>query len=492
MEHLGIPAEAPFSSLPDAQRHAILEGDEGGRFPVAIGGLKTDAAWPGLLPQIAAWALEDTWVALPFLKPYLRPSTCSSCGGGRLRSESLAVRVGGRNIQEVAALEVAAARRFFAALSLEPKEAKIAERILVEIENRLRFLDEVGLSYLGLDRTAATLSGGEAQRIRLASQLGNRLSGVLYVLDEPTVGLHQRDTRRLLESLQGLRDLGNTVVVVEHDRETLLAADWIINVGPGAGERGGTWSRRGRPPRWRGRTRRPAGSSGRAARGSAPARDGGRATPGSRSRGSVATTSRICGPRYPSGSSRSSPACRGPGKSTLVLDVLAEAVNAYLRDGATSGPGYREARGLEALRRLVVVDQQPIGRTPRSNPATYTGVWDHVRALYANLPLAKVRGYGPGRFSFNTGDGRCRACEGQGARQIEMPVPLGHLGPLRAVRRDSLRQGDAGHPVQGTKRRRGPGHGCNSARLWRFRMTGSGPSGSATRNAINGATLPAV
>ncbi|MGQ9589244.1 MAG: excinuclease ABC subunit UvrA [Planctomycetota bacterium] len=419
LEFLGVPPNAPFSSLGERERGAVLSGLEG-RFPIRLGDLSAEVSWPGLLPQVAAWAREDASIARGALEGFLRPAVCSACGGERLRRESLAVRLGGKNIREVSSLTVSEARRFFRDLAFRPRERAIAEGILAEIEERLRFLAEVGLGYLGLDRAAPTLSGGEAQRIRLASQLGNRLSGVLYVLDEPTVGLHQRDTRRLLQALRGLRDLGNTIVVVEHDRETLLAADWIVDMGPGPGARGGEIVARGTPEEI---SRHPTSLTGRYLREGAALAPPERRAPGAQRielEGVRRHNFRDIRAAFPLGLLVAVTGVSGSGKSTLVLDVLVEAVRAYLERGTTSGESYRAARGLDAVRRVAVVDQRPIGRTPRSNPATYTGLWDAVREFYARLPLARARGWGPDHFSFHSGSGRCEACAGLGSREIQM------------------------------------------------------------------------
>jgi excinuclease ABC subunit A len=418
-----ISPHVTFAELNSVDRLAILHGE--GLTSVLLeiqGGSVLDAAWKGLVPSFEEWANEGS------LGPYSLEverlyslQTCRACQGGRLRPESLAVRVGGRNVRELTALKVTSAAEALRELELTERERVIAGKVLEEIQNRLEFLKEVGLGYLTLDRTAGTLSGGESQRIRLASQLGNRLAGVLYVLDEPTVGLHPRDTRRLIDSLEGLRSLGNTVVLVEHDREVIEAADWVIDMGPGAGERGGRVLAAAPPaelPKF------PASITGRyLARGAVAD-----LTPPRRSEptawlemlGVRRHNVRGVDVRFPLGVLTAVTGVSGSGKSTLVLEVLAEAVQAAL-DGRPVPPDRLDAaRGLEAVRRLVVVDQKPIGRSPRSNPATYTGLWDHVRELFAMLPVSRVRGWGPDRFSFNTGGGRCMSCEGQGSRQIEM------------------------------------------------------------------------
>jgi excinuclease ABC subunit A len=417
---LSIRLDAPFRDASPADRSAVLDGLQGRKVPVRFqGGFESEASWPGIIPQIAAWVREEPFAARS-LGHLLRQQTCSACGGGRLKRESLGVRVGGINIHEASKLTVRGALDFAGGLAFPRREAAIAAPVLAEIASRLRFLEEVGLGYLTLDRAADTLSGGEAQRIRLASQLGNRLSGVLYVLDEPTIGLHQRDTERLLQSLRGLRDLGNTILMVEHDRETMRAADWIIDIGPGAGERGGRVVAQGRPADIE---RDPASVTGRCLREEGRRRRGRprrEPTGWIRLEGVTRHNLRGIDASFPLGVLTAVSGVSGSGKSSLVLEVLAPAVHATLWDGPPVADRLAAARGLDQVKRLVVVDQKPIGRSPRSNPATYTGLWDLVRALYAEVPGSKVRGFEAARFSFNTGAGRCFACDGQGARHVEM------------------------------------------------------------------------
>jgi excinuclease ABC subunit A len=352
---------------------------------------------------------------------YMREVPCAACGGSRLRPESLAVTIGDRSIAAVAALPIGAASEFLGTLTLSQREEMIAERVMKEIRARLQFLVDVGLDYLTLDRSATTLAGGEAQRIRLASQIGSGLVGVLYVLDEPSIGLHQRDNQRLIETLVRLRDLGNTVIVVEHDEETIRVADHVVDIGPGAGEHGGDVVFSGAVADL---LRCEASITGRYLSGAlSVAVPEVRRTP---SRGAIV----VRGARehnlanldveFPLGCFVVVTGVSGSGKSTLVNDILHRSL-AQTTMRARTPPGKHTAiEGTEAIDKVIDIDQSPIGRTPRSNPATYTGVFDHIRKLFSQSPEAKVRGYGPGRFSFNVSGGRCEACAGDGTIKIEM------------------------------------------------------------------------
>jgi len=353
---------------------------------------------------------------------YMREVPCPACGGARLKPEVLAVTLGGRNIAEVCALSVGECAEFLARLELGDRQKMIAERVLKEINARLRFLVDVGLDYLSLDRPAGTLSGGEAQRIRLATQIGSGLVGVLYVLDEPSIGLHQRDNHRLIETLVRLRDLGNTLIVVEHDEDTIRTADWVVDIGPGAGERGGRIVHSGPLAQLLANEESVTGAylSGRASI-PAPAVRRPR-TPGRELvvHGAREHNLRNITVTFPLGQLIAVTGVSGSGKSTLVNDIL-YAVLANQINGARLVPGrHTRVSGLEHVDKVVGVDQSPIGRTPRSNPATYTGVFDHIRKLFAETTEAKVRGYGPGRFSFNVKGGRCENCAGDGTIKIEM------------------------------------------------------------------------
>jgi excinuclease ABC subunit A len=352
----------------------------------------------------------------------MREVPCPACQGARLKKEILAVTLGDRSISEVAALPIDECRQFLATLQLDERERMIGERVLKEVDARLGFLVDVGLGYLSLSRSAATLAGGEAQRIRLATQIGSGLVGVLYVLDEPSIGLHQRDNRKLIETLIRLRDLGNTLIVVEHDEDTIAAADWVVDIGPGAGEHGGNVVVSG--------TVKDLLASEESITGAYLSGRRSIALPAERRPRDPDRQLVIKGARennlqgvdvsLPLGCFVAVTGVSGSGKSTLINDILAR-VLANKLNGARQVPGrHRTVTGLEHLDKLVQVDQSPIGRTPRSNPATYTGVFDHIRRLFAETTEAKVRGYLPGRFSFNIKGGRCEACAGDGTIKIEM------------------------------------------------------------------------
>lgn len=358
------------------------------------------------------------------LNQYMSARPCELCQGNRLRPEALAVRVGhekGLNISELTKLSVAKAHQFFNTLALEERELLIAERILTEIKNRLNFLVNVGLQYLSLDRTAGTLSGGEAQRIRLASQIGSGLTGVLYVLDEPTIGLHQRDNKRLLDTLIHLRQLGNTVLVVEHDEDTIWAADHIVDIGPGAGIHGGRVMASGSLEEVMATQESVTAAYLRADRFiPLPARRRSIAKDLITIIGASEHNLKNINVSFPLGCFIAVTGVSGSGKSTLINDILHKAINQKLNRSIERPGKHKEIQGLQHLDKIIAIDQSPIGRTPRSNPATYTGIFTPIRELFAATPEARVRGYRAGRFSFNIAGGRCEACQGNGTITIEM------------------------------------------------------------------------
>jgi excinuclease ABC subunit A len=423
---LRLDLNVPWQDLPEAVRHAVLYGTGNQAvdfsFESKASVYKFRKPFEGVIPRLTRQLKEAKDEGdLEELAPYLETRPCPACNGARLRPESRAVTVGGKAVHEVVALPVDACAAFFEALALPPRETSIAERVLKEVRERLRFLLDVGLRYLTLDRAAGTLSGGESQRIRLATQVGSRLTGVLYILDEPTIGLHPRDNGRLLRTLFGLRDLGNTVVVVEHDEETIRAADHVIDMGPGAGEHGGEIVAQGTPEEVAAHPTSLTGAylSGRRAIAVPEARRllDGRCLTLVGARGNNLRGQDVC---FPLGAFTCVTGVSGSGKSTLVVETLFPAVAAALHGAHARPLPHGGLEGLKWIDKVVDVDQSPIGRTPRSNPATYTGLFAPLRDLYARLPEAQVRGFGKGRFSFNVKGGRCEACKGDGLLKIGM------------------------------------------------------------------------
>ncbi|MGF1661757.1 MAG: excinuclease ABC subunit UvrA [Kineosporiaceae bacterium] len=424
---LGFGMDTPWRALPQRARDAVLHGldhDIDVSYKTRYGrqrGYRT--AFEGVIPFIhRRYAETDSEWSRDRYGSYMREIPCGACHGARLRPEVLAVTLAGRNIAEVSALTIRGATDFVDTIALTDRERSIGERVLREIRLRLGFLLDVGLDYLSLDRGAGTLSGGEAQRIRLATQIGSGLVGVLYVLDEPSIGLHQRDNRRLIDTLVRLRDLGNTLIVVEHDEDTIRASDWVVDIGPGAGEHGGRVVHSGPLAELLANEESLTGAylSGRR---SIPVPEIRRPVDRSRVLTVVGATEhnlRSLDVTIPLGCFVAVTGVSGSGKSTLVNDVLYQ-VLANRLNGARLVPGrHKRITGLDHLDKVVHVDQGPIGRTPRSNPATYTGVFDHVRRLFASSPESKIRGYQPGRFSFNVKGGRCENCQGDGTLKIEM------------------------------------------------------------------------
>jgi excinuclease ABC subunit A len=424
-----IDLDKPWGKLTKRQREIMLYGTGDDRVQVRWDGKHGSGAWDmrfeGIIGQLERrWRETSSERARQQYERFFRAIACASCGGTRLRAESRAVLIGGRSIAEVTSMTVADATRHMRELALGGARAAIAVEVLKEIRTRLSFLLDVGLDYLTLDRNASTLSGGEAQRIRLASQLGSELSGVLYVLDEPSIGLHQRDNERLIQTLRRLRDLGNTVLVVEHDQATIEAADHVIDFGPGAGRHGGKVVAQGTPAELR---KNDESLTGRYLSGKNSI-----AIPATRRkpqgwielRGAREHNLRNVDVDVPVGVLVAVTGVSGAGKSSLVNATLYPALRRALH-GASDYVGPHDAlRGLDQIDKVIVIDQKPIGRTPRSNPATYTKCFDLIRQIFAETPEARAFGYQPGRFSFNvtakSGGGRCEACEGAGVREVEM------------------------------------------------------------------------
>ena len=424
---LEFDLDTPWEKLPEAVQDAVLNGND---FEVQVKWrskygreMRYTSGFEGVLPYVERRYLEsDSDWARGKWAEFLREIPCPACQGARLRPEVLAVKVHSKSIHDVAVYSLGEAHDFFETLKLTDREQKIAAQVLREIRARLDFLLAVGLDYLSLERSAGSLSGGEAQRIRLATQIGAGLTGVLYVLDEPSIGLHQRDNRRLIETLIKLRDLGNTLIVVEHDEDTIKAADWLVDIGPGAGLGGGEVVHSGSYAAILDNRTSITGDylSGRLKI----------ETPAKRRKVSKDRQIKVVGAKennlrdvsvsFPLGVMTAVTGVSGSGKSSLVNDVLYQ-VLANKLNGAKGVPGrHIRVEGLEQLDKVVHVDQAPIGRTPRSNPATYTGVFDHIRKLFADTPESKVRGYQQGRFSFNVKGGRCETCSGDGTIRIEM------------------------------------------------------------------------
>ena len=426
LEHYGIERTLAFREIPDEIRQVLLYGSGREkipfRFKMAHGRHSRNRPFEGVIPNLERRYRETNSYHVRYeIEKFMSIRPCSRCGGARLKPTSLAVRLGGRSIHELTALSVEEAYLFFGVLAFGPREKMISKGVLKEIRERLGFLRSVGLDYLTLDRSSGTLSGGEDQRIRLATQISSRLAGVLYVLDEPSIGLHQRDNLRLLENLKQLKELGNTVLVVEHDAETILMADQVIDMGPGAGIRGGEVVFNG-PPRL-------LSESADSLTGQYLSGNRTIAIPEARRKGN-GNAILIQGARLnnlknisveiPLGTLTCVSGVSGSGKSSLVNGILYPGLSRHLYGSKASvGPADR-LLGMEHLDKVINIDQSPIGRTPRSNPATYTGAFTHIRDLFSMLPESRARGYKPGRFSFNVKGGRCESCKGDGINKIEM------------------------------------------------------------------------
>lgn len=425
--HYGFSMTVPWKRLKAEFRKIVLYGSGQERMPFKFRGSESSynyiGTFEGVIPRTER-IYRDTdsdYIRDEIADHYMRVKTCTSCNGRRLRPESLAVVINGKNIIEVTEMTIAEAKVFFEELSLKKREEKIGQQLVKEIKERIRFLSNVGLDYLTIDRSTGTLSGGEAQRIHLATQIGSSLVGVLYILDEPSIGLHQRDNQRLLSTLRHLQQLGNTVLVVEHDEETMLQADHLIDIGPGAGVHGGEIVAAGSPQEV---MNNKASLTGQylTRQLMVPVPEQRRPTDGRALEIKGATTNNLknINVRLPLGSLICVTGVSGSGKSSLIQETLEPALRYAVYHGRVQPHGYQSMTGADQLDKVIDIDQSPIGRTPRSNPATYTGAFNEIRDLFANTPEAKMRGYKPGRFSFNVKGGRCEACDGDGILKIEM------------------------------------------------------------------------
>ncbi|OGC96470.1 MAG: excinuclease ABC subunit A [candidate division Zixibacteria bacterium RBG_16_53_22] len=427
-EHYGINLRKAFKDLPEKSRKTLLFGS--GREEIKFAWERSDGkgTWEnydrfeGVIGNLRRrYRQTDSEGVREWIERFMSVKPCEGCGGARLKKEALAVKIDGKSIAELSALPVKRSDRFFENLRLDTRQRTIARQILKEVKERLGFLVNVGLDYLTLDRSAQSLSGGEAQRIRLATQIGSRLTGVLYILDEPSIGLHQRDNKRLLNTLTSLRDIGNTVLVVEHDRQTIESADYVIDLGPGAGKNGGTVVAAGTPAEIMRSNKSLTGKylSGKL---EIPVPAIRRKGVGQKLllRGARGNNLKNVDVEFPLGKLICITGVSGSGKSTLVNETLYRILSREFYGSKSSPLSYDEVVGLKHIDKVIDIDQSPIGRTPRSNPATYTGLFTPIRDLFASIPEAKVRGYGPGRFSFNVRGGRCEVCEGDGIIKIEM------------------------------------------------------------------------
>ena len=423
-DFLHISPKTPWKDLPDEAKKVILYGSGNVCVPMYYSRFVTDKPFEGVIPNMERRFMDSdsAWVHEEFAK-YQSAATCEYCGGKRLKPEALAVKVCGLDIMDVSDMSVKQALSWFGNVKeqLTPKKAEIADKILKEIIERLSFLNNVGLEYLTLSRQSGTLSGGEAQRIRLASQIGSGLTGVMYVLDEPSIGLHQRDNDRLLQTLYRLRDIGNTVIVVEHDEDAINAADFLVDIGPGAGENGGKIMAQGTVKEV---LKNQDSLTAQYLTGKKEIAVPIRRRKGNGKfielKGAKTHNLKNVDLKIPLGTFTCVTGVSGSGKSSLILETLFKAINKELNGNRGAAGKYDNLVGLENIDKVIDIDQSPIGRTPRSNPATYTGLFSYIREWFAGLPEAKARGYGAGRFSFNVAGGRCEACQGDGVTKIEM------------------------------------------------------------------------
>ena len=423
----GIDMDTPFEDLPKADRQLVLYGSKGKKFHFHyendFGGVRdVDSVFEGVMVNIDRRYHEtNSDFTRDQMRLYMRELTCQTCHGYRLNRKALSVKIDGKHIAEISALPIDSAMEFFGDLNFSEQDTAVATPILKEIKDRLNFLRNVGLEYLTLSRSARTLSGGEAQRIRLATQIGSNLSGVLYILDEPSIGLHQRDNNRLISSLKKMRDLGNTLVVVEHDEDTMWAADYLIDIGPGAGENGGEVMAAGTPKQVA-KSRKSLTGKYLSGKKFIPVPETRRTGNGQsiKLKGVQENNLKNIDVDFPLGEFVAVTGVSGSGKSTLVNMVLKRVLAQKLNHNSEKPGKYKSVSGIKNIEKVINIDQSPIGRTPRSNPATYTSVFDDIRGLFAQTNEAKLRGYTKGRFSFNVKGGRCGACKGDGILKIEM------------------------------------------------------------------------